>query len=111
MARLSRRLPFHRGYSANSTQGKNAELSYDSDYFIVLSSLNVHHYEKVDKGNRPGRREHQRMQKPGGVLLLMTVGSEYTIYTRANPVAPDEYQIDYYHFRNGEQYFDFDRPE
>jgi SAM-dependent methyltransferase len=71
----------------------------------------VIHYEKDEDGIRAGLCEYRRVLKPGGTLLLMTVGPEHTIQKRAIPLGTHRYRIANYDFRDGEQYFYFDDIE
>jgi len=108
IASLTENVLRERGFKARVREGKNTQIPFPSRYFDLLLSINVLHYEKTGAEIRRALSEYQRVLKPGGSLLLMTVGPEHVIYKRARKVGPHQYQIQNYDFRNGEQYFYFD---
>lgn len=108
IARTSQQLLRQRGFDAQIKRGRNSGLPFADNFFDLMLSLNVLHYEKTEQNIKAGLTEYRRVLKPGGTLLLMTVGPEHAIYQRAKPVGPHQYKIANYDFRDGEQYFYFD---
>lgn len=88
--------------------GNNRSLPYPDDFFDILISNNVIHYESSEENILKAFLEYKRVLKKGGTLFLMTVGPEHTIYKRAKYLGEQRNQISDFDFRNGEIYFYFD---
>ena len=108
IAALASELAVERGYSASIRAGHNQSLPYDEAYFDLLLSINVLHYEKTEDDVQASLAEYCRVLKANGAMLLVTVGPEHAIYESAKVVGPHQFVIQYFDFRDGEQYFYFD---
>lgn len=106
---VTRKALDHKGASAVVLSvGHNRSIPYADNFFDLIVSNNVIHYENSEDRILDALGEYKRVLKPGGVLFLMTAGPEHEIYRRAKVVGPHLYQIQNYDFRDGEIYFYFD---
>ena len=105
---LTQQLIEERGFSCNVKKGSNTNIPFGDNYFDLIISNNVLHYEKDEKHIHQALKEYTRVLKPYGSLFLMTTGPNHDIYTKAKVVGDHQYLIQDYDFRNGEQYFYFD---
>jgi len=111
IAQLAERILTQRGYKAQIKQGKNTSLPFADDFFDLLLSVGVLHYEKNEDGIKAGLKEYCRVLKPGGALFLTTTGPKHVIYEKAEIVGPHLFRIKGWDFRNGEQFFYFDNEK
>lgn len=111
IARLAQDLSKEYGYDAVIKSGHNQNIPFDDNFFDVLLSINVLHYEKTEKDIFNSMQEYCRVLKPNGALVVITVGPEHTIYKKAKPIGAHQYLIQDFDFRNGEQYFYFDNEK
>lgn len=107
-SKLAQDLATERGFECTIKHGYNQSLPFESGFFDLLLSINVLHYEKTDEDIERSLREYCRVLKPGGAMILITVGPEHTIYRRAKVIGHHRYLVQNFDFRDGEQYYYFD---
>jgi ubiquinone/menaquinone biosynthesis C-methylase UbiE len=107
IALLAEKILNDSGYSATIKCGNNRKLPFQDDYFDLVTSLNVLHYEKNEADIQAALNEYCRILKPDGTLLLMTVGPQHDIYKKSKIVGSHQFRIQNWDFRDGEQYFYF----
>lgn len=88
--------------------GTNRELPYDNQFFDLMLSINVLHYETTEEDLRTALKEYARVLKNDGMLYLSTTGPEHTAYSKAEIVGPHLYEFGLDDFRKGQQFFYFD---
>ena len=88
--------------------GFNKKIPFKNNFFDLLLSINVIHYENNEADINKALIEYRRVLKKGGSLILITVGPEHQILNNAKIIKPHVYKINKYDFRNGEKFFYFD---
>lgn len=89
--------------------GTNKNLPFENDYFDILISWNVIHYEDTESAMQRAISEYSRVLKPGGHLFLSTTGPENMILEDAASLGNHRYCMgSAAGFRKGEVYFYFD---
>jgi len=107
MAHQAQEILEGRGFKTIVKEGKNTQLPFDSNFFDLVLSINVIHYEGVLPNILLALKEYNRVLKKGGRLFLMTVGLRHVIIQRAKLIEPYSFQIRNYDFRNGTRFFCF----
>jgi ubiquinone/menaquinone biosynthesis C-methylase UbiE len=111
IADSSREAILRRGIDAEIKVGTNQSLPYDSDTFDLLLSIDTIHYESSYDGMRKGLAEFARVLKPGGLLIMTTVAPLHDMQVRGERLAPNNWKIRDYDFRNGETMTFFEQEE
>ena len=73
--------------------GTNSELPFDDNSFDYLVSWNVLHYEGDREGIIQGLREYKRVLKPGGRLLVSTVGRDNSVFRNSESLSDGKYRL------------------
>lgn len=107
IAETARRLLLERGYDADVRVGQNQSLPFEADRFDLLLSVNALHYEGSMTKVGLALNEFQRVLRPGGRLLLMTVAPEHEIRQSCENLGDGRYRVFGYDFRDGEIMFYF----
>lgn len=100
-----------RGYNTELRIGDNKNIPYDDEYFDVVTSVNVLHYEQSAKDIMEALKEYARVLRPGGILYLSTTGPNHAVYQAAKVLDNHCYQFLYDDFRKGETFFYFDNEK
>ena len=96
------------GVNAIIKKGFNKSLPFENNYFDLLISINVLHYENSEKDMLSSLKEYKRVLKKNGDLIVFTVGPEHLIFKKSKPLGNHIYQIQNWDFRNDEKYFYFE---
>ena len=88
--------------------GTNKDIPFQSNFFDLLLSINVLHYENSEKNIIKALKEYRRVLKKGGTLVLITVGPNHEIIKNSEILSPHIYKIKKWDFRNNEKFFYFD---
>ena len=88
--------------------GTNKKIPFKDDFFNILLSINVLHYEKSENDIKKSILEYKRVLKKNGTLIIFTVGPNHQIYKKAKVIGNHRYEIKNWDFRNNSQYFYFD---
>ena len=88
--------------------GTNKDIPFQSNFFDLLLSINVLHYENSEKNIIKALKEYRRVLKKGGTLILITVGPNHQIIKNSEILSPHIYKIKKWDFRNNEKFFYFD---
>lgn len=100
-----------RGFTADVREGSNRSLPFESDFFDLVLSINVIHYEGQLDFFQSALNEYKRVLKNNGHLVMLTVGPEHTIIQRAKREGPYRYRIQDYDFRDGTFFYCFEKLE
>ncbi len=100
-----------RGYNVKIEEGKNNKLPFEDDFFDLLLSIGVIHYEGNEENLIKGLKEYNRVLKKYGRLLLITVAPEHVIIKKAKLVDKNIYKIQNYDFRDGIDFYCFNDKE
>ena len=100
------------GINATLRTGKNTSLPFKNDYFDILVSFNVIHYETSDEGIKKAIQEYSRVLKPGGRFIISTTGPNDKILFSAKKLRNRIYvlKIDQ-DVRNGLTYYCFESSD
>ena len=96
------------GVNATIKKGFNSSLPFTDNFFDLLISINVLHYENSEKNIIKALKEYKRVLKKNGSLIVFTVGPEHNIFKKSRPLGNHIYEIRNWDFRNGEKYFYFE---
>lgn len=96
------------GVNATIKKGFNSSLPFKDNFFDLLISINVLHYENSEKNIIKALKEYKRVLKKNGSLIVFTVGPEHNIFKKSRPLGNHIYEISNWDFRNGEKYFYFE---
>lgn len=107
IAATARRLLLERGHEGDVRVGHNRAIPFDENEFDLLLSVNALHYEGSRANVGLALKEFQRVLRPGGRLLLMTVAPEHEIREHCESIGDGSYRITGYDFRDGEIMFYF----
>jgi len=88
--------------------GTNQKIPFKNNFFDILLSINVLHYEKNEVDILKSLKEYKRVLKKNGTLIIFTVGPNHLIYKNAKLIGNHKYLIRNWDFRNESQYFYFD---
>ena len=111
MAQQTQTILAEQGFDTVIKEGNNRNLPFDNDFFDLILSINVLHYEAELANIHLALAEYSRVLAPEGRLLLMTVGPEHAIIKTAKPLGSSRYQIQNYDFRDGTVFYCFDNKE
>ncbi len=96
------------GVNATIKKGFNKSLPFKNNFFDLLISINVLHYENSERDILSSLKEYKRVLKKNGHLIVFTVGPEHLIFKKSKPLGSHVYQIQDWDFRNDEKYFYFE---
>jgi ubiquinone/menaquinone biosynthesis C-methylase UbiE len=99
------------GYETDLREGSNRSIPFEDNTFDLIVSWNVIHYENTEANMRAAIKEHARVLKKGGRVLLSTVAPGNKIFDNHEIVGEHRYQIGRDDdFRKGEVFFCLDSP-
>ena len=97
------------GLAADLRVGTNDRLPFEDDRFDLLVSWNVVHYVDNEAALRRNLAEYARVLKPGGRLVLASLGPDDTLPRTATLVGPHRYRIELEgDLRKGQVFYYFD---
>ena len=96
------------GIKAIIKKGTNKSLPFKDNFFDLLISINVLHYENSEKNILLSLQEYRRVLKKNGSIIIFTVGPEHSIFKKSKALGDHLYEIKDWDFRNGERYFYFE---
>ena len=111
MSKVAEMVLKDQGYSAKISKGVNRDLPFTSNYFDLLLSINVIHYEKLLEHIKESFEEYNRVLKKDSRLILFTVAPQHDIQVKAKKVKDNNYVVQNFDFRDGTPMFFFDTKE
>ncbi len=110
-ANIAEKILKQNNIKAKIRKGLNQSLPFENNFFDLLISINVLHYEKNEKGIIKSLKEYKRVLKKNANLIIFTVGPKHQIYERAESLGNHVFKIQNWDFRNDSKYFYFDNEK
>ena len=110
-ALISKKILNDKGIVSDIKKGTNQSLPFKNNFFDLLISINVLHYEKNLNGINKSLKEYKRVLKNNGNIIIFTVGPKHLIYKKAKSLDNHVYEIHDWDFRNNSKYFYFDNEK
>ena len=97
-----------RGMGANIQPGSNRHIPFPDNSFDLVLSINALHYEKDQDDIDSALDEFKRVMGKDAALVIFTTGPNHDIFRKSEQIGNNQYRIQNFDFRDGEQYFYFD---